>query len=74
MYIELDDVLWAIVVTGLPTGTAKREYIQNQFHLKMEQKLYSNFTKNSCVRVCVCTTLGFGGTTTKKHTPYQIFG
>lgn len=23
MYIELDDVLWAIVVTGLPIGTTK---------------------------------------------------
>lgn len=25
MYIELDDVLWAIVVTGLPIGTEIRE-------------------------------------------------
>lgn len=25
MYIELEDVLWAIVVTGFPTGTVQSE-------------------------------------------------
>lgn len=32
MYIELDDVLWAIVVTGLPVGTAKKG--EKDVHLK----------------------------------------
>lgn len=51
MYIELDEVLWAIVVTGLPVGTeiTGRERKKRKKHHEKLEFAGIRFTEIECV-------------------------